>query len=128
MHVSYVHTLNACENASTADVSRKAMADMLLRNNGNAVANHAWNQFEICVFILRATHPPRDWQGGCVEARCGEEARLAPKVDGKEDAAGINEGAEEQQSSDCCQHDPALIAWQALKQTGLDWVQLHRDV
>lgn len=65
---------------------------------------------------MGASHPPRDWQGGCIEARCGEEARLAPKVDGKEDAAGIDEGAEEQQSSDCCQHDPVHIAWQAVKQ------------
>ncbi len=50
------------------------MADVPLCNNGNAVANYAWKRFETCVLDLGVTHPPRDWQGGCIEARCGEEA------------------------------------------------------
>jgi len=57
--------------------------------------------------MLGVTHPPGDRQGGCIEAWRGEEAGLATKGDGKEGTAGVNEGAQEQQCPDGCQHHPA---------------------
>ncbi len=53
------------------------------------------------------TYKPGDRKRSRVEAWVSKEAGLRAKVDGKEDRAGENEGAQEQQCLDDNQHHPA---------------------